>query len=383
MRRKEEVIESERYSQILFAIAGKSKNYNQAISKTLNIKPNALIEHLKYLEKNKYTIPSREKIFNRKLYFINWEKINEEFFDFLKKEVIEEYKNYKKVFPKADLEFCPITEAYEFMTGQTGEFKFFTKENIIKSEILKRIFKKSFEIYSVYDVKPTLKKVFQQIIITFSNKIFSDNERCNEPNNEKYLEGFKESSLDIQNMALLEHISYSLTFLISIEDAIWDIKEDFLNEYINKQETRRTEFILEGSFRNLDRAIKEKQESNFDFSKVKFWAVSISLNVNQNETELLNKMPKLLNLFFGNMDLKKTKSLCPAIEYKKGFRKGTYPEPFRVYYTTEELTEQTDKHLAEKLKKVFPNVNFPNIKPVYAIEIKEQMERGELLKIPA
>ena len=50
MRIKEDVTKSTMYSSLLFKISS-GINYNQILSRKLNMKPNALIEHLKRLEK--------------------------------------------------------------------------------------------------------------------------------------------------------------------------------------------------------------------------------------------------------------------------------------------------------------------------------------------
>lgn len=82
MRKKEKIIDSNRYSLILFKIS-QGKNYNQILSEELSIKPNALIEHLKYLEDRKFLITTRQKEYNKKIYRINWEKINDEFIKYI------------------------------------------------------------------------------------------------------------------------------------------------------------------------------------------------------------------------------------------------------------------------------------------------------------
>lgn len=78
MRKREEVTKSERYFKILFLIS-KEINYNQILAQKLNMEPNALIEHLKFLKGKRYIFSKEQKLNNIQRYFINYKKLAEEF----------------------------------------------------------------------------------------------------------------------------------------------------------------------------------------------------------------------------------------------------------------------------------------------------------------
>jgi DNA-binding HxlR family transcriptional regulator len=95
MRKKVDVVESERYYKILLLIH-KGINYNRAIATELDIKPNTLIENLQELENKKIVTGKTQKEYNRKVYEINYEKIGELFLNDMGKHLLSVYKTYIK-----------------------------------------------------------------------------------------------------------------------------------------------------------------------------------------------------------------------------------------------------------------------------------------------
>src|SRR3989344_9657217 len=81
MKTKENILIAKRYFEILNKI-NLGYNYNETLSKELNLRPNALIHHLKRLKSDKYLHSNFEKKNNKKIYSINWEKIIEDFYYF-------------------------------------------------------------------------------------------------------------------------------------------------------------------------------------------------------------------------------------------------------------------------------------------------------------
>jgi len=128
MRVKEKIIESERYSAILFNIAT-GVNYNEILSKELKTEPNALIQHLKRLKKEHFIIGKKGGKFNKNIYSINWDKVKEELFEYIKsidsdiklKESFYENKKFenflKELFIKFKEENATIKIFFESFVG--------------------------------------------------------------------------------------------------------------------------------------------------------------------------------------------------------------------------------------------------------------------------
>jgi len=83
-RKPVKVNENDTYSKLIFLIAS-GNNYNQKISEYSDKDPSLIFGQLKRLKDKKYIIGKREKYLNKKIYSVNWQKINNEFIEHLRK----------------------------------------------------------------------------------------------------------------------------------------------------------------------------------------------------------------------------------------------------------------------------------------------------------
>jgi hypothetical protein len=85
-RNKINVIESVPYSELIFLIAS-GKNYALEIAEARGKKDSSpTAKQLKQIEKRGFLKSHKEKLLNKTIYSVNWEKIGEEFIEFLKNE---------------------------------------------------------------------------------------------------------------------------------------------------------------------------------------------------------------------------------------------------------------------------------------------------------
>lgn len=85
-RKPIEVIDSLPYSHIVFLVAN-GDNYAQVISEKRGTAPSPTVKQLKFLEKEKYLKSSKEKLLNKTIYEVNWQKIIDDFLSYINQNV--------------------------------------------------------------------------------------------------------------------------------------------------------------------------------------------------------------------------------------------------------------------------------------------------------
>jgi len=85
-RKPIEIIDSLPYSNIIFLVAG-GDNYAQIIAEKRGNEPSPTVKQLKFLEKEKYLKSEKEKLLNKTIYFINWQKILDDFLKYVNQNV--------------------------------------------------------------------------------------------------------------------------------------------------------------------------------------------------------------------------------------------------------------------------------------------------------
>jgi len=82
-RKPIQIIESVPYSQIVFLIAS-GINYPEAISKARQTDSSSTVKQLDTLRKSKFLQePKKEKLLNKTVYSVNWNKISNNFIDYV------------------------------------------------------------------------------------------------------------------------------------------------------------------------------------------------------------------------------------------------------------------------------------------------------------
>lgn len=113
------ILDSETHAQLIFLIAS-GVNYNQTLSDILKTKPPTTLEKLNILEKNNFIKAKRIKRLNKKIYFVNWNKILSEFVKLLKeqkKDFIEIHDRLKSNIKPERLELLELLENQGFINN--------------------------------------------------------------------------------------------------------------------------------------------------------------------------------------------------------------------------------------------------------------------------
>ena len=86
------VIESQPFSEIIYLVAA-GKNYGKVIADIRNKNPSPTIKQLRILMKRNYLFLEKVKLLNKRYYYVNWDKIIDEFLNLLtaqKNKIIQE-----------------------------------------------------------------------------------------------------------------------------------------------------------------------------------------------------------------------------------------------------------------------------------------------------
>jgi len=216
------------YSEILFAIANE-KNYNQILAKELNKKPATVVEQLNTLEENNFLKSERIKTLNKKLYKVNWGKINEEFIEFFLKKVIEENNKTQKILSKKRVT-SGLEDAYNIFMGKTEESKFFNKRNLTNNKILKILFRKIFKTYSSEKIKYSLNEIFENLIKALSTQALLTETWWDKKLSQEKIKKLAKKT-DFKNINALQFIASALINFNTISEEIFYIEDEIIKEY--------------------------------------------------------------------------------------------------------------------------------------------------------
>jgi len=164
-RKPLKIINSEAHARILFLIA-QEKNYNQIISSELKTTPPATLEKIDILEKNKFITSTRLKRLNKKIYSVSYNKIINEFINFLKQQKQIIFSEIEKTHGKKEgLEWLKKNLLpYDFSNYDLLENKVFT-EQIKENAYLHEYFKEVFKEISQQNLKLTLLDFFKFLLM--------------------------------------------------------------------------------------------------------------------------------------------------------------------------------------------------------------------------
>ena len=216
------------YSEILFAIAN-GKNYNQILAKELNKKPATVVEQLNTLEENNFLKSERIKTLNKKLYKVNWGKINEEFIEFFLKKVIEENNKTQKILSKKGVT-SGLEDAYNIFMGKTEESKFFNKRNLTNNKILKILFRKIFKTYSSEKIKYSLNEIFENLIKALSTQALLTETWWDKKISQEEIKKLAKKT-DFKNINVLQFIASALISFNTISEEMFYIEDEIIKEY--------------------------------------------------------------------------------------------------------------------------------------------------------
>jgi hypothetical protein len=93
------ITESLPFSEVILLVAS-DQNYPQKIAEIRKTKPSAIVKQLDILKRKKFlNNPVKEKLLNKTLYTVNFNKINEEFIEFIKKRLNQSQSLNKNLIP--------------------------------------------------------------------------------------------------------------------------------------------------------------------------------------------------------------------------------------------------------------------------------------------
>lgn len=171
MKTKQLIIDNPKYLKIILLIK-QNKNYNEVLSRELEIKPSSTYEHLKYLERQGFIISKpEEERFNKTIYSVNYEKIIEEFILYLRA-MFE--KTMKDNLSLSDEDFLNKFEQ------ETSNNDIFNTKNYLNNPYLLSFFKELLSMSVNVGTKSTLKELFSEIInkdVFFSASIIADDKQ--------------------------------------------------------------------------------------------------------------------------------------------------------------------------------------------------------------
>jgi hypothetical protein len=169
-RKPIQVIDSNPYSQIIFLVAS-GCNYAQEIAKQRKAQPSPTVKQLKDLQKLKFLRSEKEKLLNKTTYVVNWEKINEEFVNYL----------YNIVLRRRQQSIAQLGEKYKSNKNEEDSFKEFEilkrNKKLNRNKYLSRLFEILFGDYSKAYVQSnipmTIKEAFEEAKQSLSFEIFN------------------------------------------------------------------------------------------------------------------------------------------------------------------------------------------------------------------
>ncbi len=328
MKKKKAVSKSLRYAKILFKVED-GINYNQELSEELNIKPNALIEHLKFLEGKNFLKSERAKKYNKKIYSINYKKVVEKFVDFIVENYQNQYKDYMKTEGNRQKKTIKIIEKKQpkaFMkqknklyVHKVGELYNYSKDkkflkSIKNNRYLKIIFREIFNWNARYKIDKTLKEIFQDLRSLMEGGEILEGiphaspkfDNVTKKEVEEYLKTInKEIKNDKQykELKIFSNIMSGVTPFIELqgwrhfqiylillkglkeipnnealknfaehqEGLIKEILKDYpeLKKKIKPKKLKQKTLTLEGDINNLDKLKEKKEKSNYVFEKTR------------------------------------------------------------------------------------------------------------------
>lgn len=205
------IIKNPVYSQLIFSI-NKREVYASQLQKELNKSQGTIQKHLIFLTKQKYLIMKEhpEKKKNIKLFSINWEKINKEFF--------------------------------KFMLAKSKNPEFKISEKYAKNKYLSFYFKEIFSFYKEINVK-VIEEIFDSLSISLLESFapFSNESKSEElAEFYKFLELINPSNWEnIKFINKSEKILYEISTKERVEECPESLTEKEIRELIKKSEEKR------------------------------------------------------------------------------------------------------------------------------------------------
>ncbi|MBI4158890.1 hypothetical protein HY500_01375 [Candidatus Woesearchaeota archaeon] len=200
-RKKVRIIESKALCRLLLLVS-RGINYAQVISKETGNKPSPVVKQLKILEKTGYlNKPKKEKLLNKSVYSINYEKICDEFIEYYIRALVNHYGdiNNNQGFHSLKKMLHPKIEKIK---------KYFL--SIKNNKILLDTLKKSLSSYEPNDTKKTtLERVFFFVF-------------C-------YIDDIAERKVKIEN-------SKDLAELIKLSNMSKNLKKEYSKEFYKARE---------------------------------------------------------------------------------------------------------------------------------------------------
>jgi hypothetical protein len=214
------IIDSTPYSSIVFLIASET-NYPEAISKARGTDSSSTVKQLETLKREQFlNEPTKEKLLNKTIYSINWERVIEEFIKYIKDSVDYVISEEKRIGLNLNLLYVGYEKRVELLKQKDFQDKL--KQNKYLLKFFQSYYSKIGELKESWSIKATF-----DYLCFFGNLNFLKKLNCASYyyNLEKALEQFSHTNpVDYPNSKLPE---------------TKEEKKEFINKFSEQIENQR------------------------------------------------------------------------------------------------------------------------------------------------
>jgi hypothetical protein len=227
MRPKIKVLRSPQLTELLFLI-NSGYNYAQKIHNKTEKQPSPIVQQLKKINKEGYLNLRKDPLLNKKIYSINWNKITQEFLDFLKLK-IEENKKFLLGQYKGDESRLKRIISLAHMNYKEIYDKKFQKD-ILSNPYLISTFNKIFNKLSYKNKKISLFDLFEKLVMEkFFSIMYFQITKTTTP-----IDTLIKKNKDIDNFLILLRICSFAQLDPIFRDILDNVKKEISDELIKK-----------------------------------------------------------------------------------------------------------------------------------------------------